>query len=67
MITVTLQSNLWDICEQCNQEGEVFYDDDGNLLCHDCLFENETLKGEYMYVAEPIGGPQEEWPGAKNV
>jgi NMD protein affecting ribosome stability and mRNA decay len=29
-------------CPQCGDYGALFFDDDGELLCSDCIFENET-------------------------
>ncbi|NNF99787.1 MAG: hypothetical protein HKM93_10445 [Desulfobacteraceae bacterium] len=30
-------------CEKCGVEGELFYDDDGCLLCADCHFEDQCI------------------------
>ena len=34
-------------CEKCKDYGPVFYNDDGELLCQDCLFEKECEEDFY--------------------
>jgi len=31
-------------CEDCGAEEELVYDDDGRLLCTDCLFERQCME-----------------------
>ena len=40
-------SDLKDKCEKCGSYENVFYNDDGELLCQDCLFELECKEDFY--------------------
>ena len=31
-------------CSQCDEIDYLYFDDDGNLLCGDCIFENECYR-----------------------
>ena len=42
MTVTTMVSNNRGICPQCGEEEVLFFDDDGELLCSDCIFENES-------------------------
>lgn len=40
------ESGTWEKCNECGSTDELFFDDDGDLVCSDCIFENITMEEE---------------------
>lgn len=38
------EPGIWDKCIECGSTEELFFDDDGDLICEDCMIESASVE-----------------------